>query len=125
MMDDAALDQLVAGGDEAAAQIASEPFVDGENQPASATDIDGDGNGEAAPDADNDNGASEAAPPNSDSSSGGGSVDIGLPAAAIARILKAKLPPSTMVSKEAKTSAAKAASIFILYLSSRRVGSGA
>jgi hypothetical protein len=45
-------------------------------------------------------------------------VSLDLPASAVARVFKAKLPPGTVVSKEAKASAAKAASIFVLYLSS-------
>ena len=47
-----------------------------------------------------------------------------LPQAAVARLLKASLPAGTVISKDAKASAAKAASIFVLYLASTCVRGG-
>jgi len=45
--------------------------------------------------------------------------DLNLPVTAIIRIAKEVLPPNTIVSKEAKTALARAASVFILYVSNQ------
>lgn len=45
-------------------------------------------------------------------------VSLELPVSSIAKVLKAKLPASTQISKAAKESAAKAASVFVMFLSS-------
>lgn len=45
--------------------------------------------------------------------------DLNLPVTAITRIAKEVLPPNVIVSKEAKTALARAASVFILYVSNQ------
>lgn len=45
--------------------------------------------------------------------------DLNLPVTAIIRIAKEVLPPNVIISKEAKTALARAASVFILYVSNQ------
>ena len=45
-------------------------------------------------------------------------LSLELPMSALSRVMKARLPSGTVLSKDAKSSASKAASIFIFYLSS-------
>ncbi|CAD7078539.1 unnamed protein product [Hermetia illucens] len=42
--------------------------------------------------------------------------DLNLPAAVVARLIKEALPPSANVSKEARAAIARAASVFVIYL---------
>lgn len=44
--------------------------------------------------------------------------DFDIPHASVVRILKSSLPPSVQITKEAKIAFAKAAGIFVLYLTS-------
>lgn len=44
--------------------------------------------------------------------------DLNLPISVIARLIKDALPEGTIVSKEARTAIARAASVFVLYLTS-------
>lgn len=44
--------------------------------------------------------------------------DLNLPTSVIARLIKDALPDGTIVSKEARSAIAKAASVFVLYLTS-------